>query len=75
MKAHIPPIDMLAFVDRSNIGNAKIAGMQKDLHLSSNGYSWLLTIFYITYVVFEFSLLFWKVFPPHIVAAVVVFGW
>ncbi|KAI9687394.1 MAG: hypothetical protein M1820_010476 [Bogoriella megaspora] len=67
--------DMLAFLDRSNIGNAKIAGMSKDLHLSGHQYSWLLTIFYITYVVFEFSLLFWKVFPPHIVGATVVFGW
>ena len=66
---------MLAFLDRGNIGNAVIAGMTKDLHLSSDNYQWLLTIFYITYILFEFSLLFWKIFPPHRVAAVVVFGW
>ncbi|KAF6241077.1 hypothetical protein HO173_000871 [Letharia columbiana] len=66
---------MLAFLDRSNIGNAVIAGMTRDLHLVGDRYEWLLTIFYITYVVFEFSLLFWKIFPPHRVAAVVVFCW
>ena len=68
-------LDMLAFLDRSNIGNAVIAGMTRDLHLVGDRYEWLLTIFYITYVVFEFSLLFWKIFPPHRVAAVVVFCW
>ena len=68
---------MLAFLDRGNIGNAIIAGMSKDLDLDPKGeqYEWLLTIFYITYIVFEFSLLFWKIFPPHRVAAVVVFFW
>ncbi|KAL9105670.1 MAG: hypothetical protein Q9227_009188 [Pyrenula ochraceoflavens] len=62
---------MLAFLDRSNIGNAEIAGMAKDLKLTGNRYSLLTMIFYISYVVFEFSLLFWKRFPPHIVAAFV----
>ncbi|CAF9907043.1 hypothetical protein IMSHALPRED_005425 [Imshaugia aleurites] len=66
---------MLAFLDRGNIGNAVIAGMTRDLHLVGDQYEWLLTIFYITYVVFEFSLLFWKILPPHRVAAVVVFSW
>ena len=66
---------MLAYLDRSNIGNAVLAGMTRDLHLVGDRYEWLLTIFYISYVVFEFSLLFWKIFPPHRVAAVVVFSW
>ncbi|KAI1076807.1 MFS general substrate transporter [Whalleya microplaca] len=66
---------MLAFLDRGNIGNAKIAGMDKELQLTGNRYQWLLNIFYITYVVFEFGVLLWKIFPPHIVGAVVVFGW
>ena len=68
-------IDMLAFLDRGNIGNAEIAGMAKDLALTGNKYPLITTIFYITYIVFEFSLLFWKIFPPHIVGAFVVFGW
>ena len=66
---------MLDALDRSNIGNAVVAGMTKDLHLVGDRYEWLLTIFYITYVVFEFSLLLWKIYPPHQVAAVVIFFW
>ncbi|KAL8953121.1 MAG: hypothetical protein Q9222_001004 [Ikaeria aurantiellina] len=66
---------MLAFLDRGNIGNAEIAGMKTALNLIGDRYEWLLTIFYITYIVFEFSLLFWKILPPHIVCATVVFLW
>ena len=66
---------MLAFLDRGNIGNAETAGMQKTLHLKGNMYNWLLTIFFITYIIFEFFLLLWKIFPPHIVGAIVVFAW
>lgn len=67
--------DMLAFLDRSNIGNAKIAGMSTSLSLDSDGYQWLLNIFYIAYVVAEPAVLLWKLFPSHIVGAIVVFGW
>lgn len=66
---------LVAFLDRSNIGNAKIAGMEHDIHLTGNRYSWLLTIFYISYTVFEFQALMWKILPPHVWAAIVVFGW
>ncbi|KAI0017959.1 major facilitator superfamily domain-containing protein [Xylariomycetidae sp. FL0641] len=66
---------MLAFLDRGNIGNAKIAGMEEDLQLTSSKYNWLINIFYITYVLFEFGVLLWKIFPPHLVATGVVFGW
>lgn len=55
--------------------NAKTAGMQKDLHLSSNDYDWLLTIFYISYSLFEFQALMWKILPPHVWASIVVFVW
>lgn len=67
--------DMLAFLDRSNIGNAKIAGMQKEFHIDSDGYQWLLNIFYIAYVVGDPAVILWKLFPPHLVGAVVVLGW
>lgn len=66
---------MLAFLDRGNIGNARIAGMAKDLALDTNRYNWLLNMFYITYVIAEFSVLLWKIFPPHIVGSFVVFSW
>ncbi|KAI9835629.1 MAG: hypothetical protein M1838_005268 [Thelocarpon superellum] len=44
---------LLSYVDRTNIGNAKIAGLQADLRLSSGQYSVSLVVFFITYVVFE----------------------
>ncbi|KAI0448290.1 MFS general substrate transporter [Xylaria acuta] len=67
---------MLAFLDRGNIGNAKIAGLEVDFQLDRNNrYQWLINIFYIAYVVAEFGILLWKVFPAHIVGAIVVFGW
>ncbi|KAK5949236.1 hypothetical protein OHC33_009777 [Knufia fluminis] len=44
---------LLSYMDRTNIGNAKIAGMADDLELSSNQYSVCLVVFFVTYVVFE----------------------
>ena len=55
--------------------SAKIAGMESDLRLVNEQYDWLLTIFYITYVLGEFQALMWKIVPPHQWAAFVVFGW
>ena len=46
---------LVALLDRSNIGNAKTAGMEKDLNMSDFQYQWLLTIFYIAYIVFQFQ--------------------
>ncbi|PYH41457.1 putative MFS transporter [Aspergillus saccharolyticus JOP 1030-1] len=66
---------LLSLLDRSNIGNAKIAGMEEDLHLTGNRYTWLLTIFYISYTLFEFLALMWKIMPPHRWAAITVLSW
>jgi hypothetical protein len=66
---------LLNFLDRSNIGNARIAGMEADLSLVGSRYSWLLTIFYIAYSLCQFVVLAWKVFPPRICTAVTVFAW
>ncbi|KAF7863211.1 hypothetical protein EAF04_007293 [Stromatinia cepivora] len=66
---------LLSYLDRSNIGNAKTAGMSKDLGISSPEYEWLLTIFYISYIVFEWFALMWKVLPPHVWACFCVVGW
>jgi sugar phosphate permease len=49
--------------------------MEEDLHLSSSQYSWLLTIFYISYIVFGFLIIMWKAVPPHRWAAGCVFSW
>ncbi|KAJ5459529.1 uncharacterized protein N7458_001081 [Penicillium daleae] len=44
---------LLSYLDRTNIGNAKISGMQTDLNLTSNQYSVALVVFFVGYVVFE----------------------
>ncbi|ESZ98731.1 hypothetical protein SBOR_0969 [Sclerotinia borealis F-4128] len=76
MDKHLMPLIIgLSYLDRSNIGNAKIAGMQDDLHLDSDSYEWLLTIFYISYIIFEPLVLMWKVIPPHMWGAITVVGW
>ena len=37
----------LSVLDRSNLGNARIAGLEDDIDIGGNRYSWLGTIFYI----------------------------
>lgn len=49
----ILPLYVLSYLDRGNIGNAKTAGAQKDLNLSSEQWTWVLNAFYISYVLFE----------------------
>ncbi|KAE8448352.1 hypothetical protein EG329_009596 [Mollisiaceae sp. DMI_Dod_QoI] len=45
---------LLAFLDRTNIGNAKIDGLQKSLHNITTGqYNATLSIFFVSYSVFE----------------------
>lgn len=39
--------------DRTAIGNAKVAGMDKDLGLTSNEYFLAIVIFQLGYVIFE----------------------
>ncbi|EMS24265.1 hypothetical protein NBRC10512_000898 [Rhodotorula toruloides] len=45
---------LFCFIDRANIGNARVAGLEKDLHLKGYDYNILLTAFYTAYVAFEF---------------------
>ncbi|RMZ02079.1 hypothetical protein D0862_06139 [Hortaea werneckii] len=54
---HILPwifvIWLLAFIDRSNIGNAKIDGLTEDLNLTGNQFNVALTVFYILYILVD----------------------
>lgn len=43
---------LVSFFDRSNIGNAKIAGMTQALKLKGNDYNIAVTVFTVSYVVF-----------------------
>ncbi|KAK3934630.1 major facilitator superfamily domain-containing protein, partial [Diplogelasinospora grovesii] len=44
-------MSLMSWMDRSNIGNAKIAGLMTDLDLSSSQYSMTIVVFYFGYVV------------------------
>ncbi|KAG9203960.1 hypothetical protein G6514_002121 [Epicoccum nigrum] len=65
----------LSFLDRTNIGNARIAGMQRDLQLSSKQFEWLIWAFYITYIGFEWMTLMYRIVPPHIYISICIFSW
>ncbi|TXT11848.1 uncharacterized protein COLE_02258 [Cutaneotrichosporon oleaginosum] len=41
------------YLDRTNIGNAKVGGMEADLRLSSSEYSLVLSIFFVGYLLWE----------------------
>ncbi|OJZ88876.1 hypothetical protein ASPFODRAFT_127854 [Aspergillus luchuensis CBS 106.47] len=65
----------LSVLDRSNLGNAKIAGMEDDIDLSGRRYDWLATAFYIAYILSQWTTIGWKAFPPHRWVGVTVFLW
>lgn len=45
-------IYLLSYIDRANIGNAKIEGMDKYLGLTGNLYNIATTIFFVPYIIF-----------------------
>ncbi|TFK53081.1 MFS general substrate transporter [Heliocybe sulcata] len=52
----LPPLALLwlaNFIDRSNIGNARIAGLERDTHLQGNQFNVALTVFYASYIIVE----------------------
>ncbi|SCU85706.1 LADA_0D09120g1_1 [Lachancea dasiensis] len=57
MDMHIIPgiciLYLLSFIDRGNIGNAKIEGMPDDLKLHGNQWNIVLTVFYFSYCAFQ----------------------
>ncbi|KAI3332090.1 MFS general substrate transporter [Xylariaceae sp. AK1471] len=69
---------MLSFVDRSNIGNARIAGMEADLQSRpprEDYFEWAIRSFYIAYIAFEWMSLLWRVVPAHIYVSLIVLSW
>lgn len=76
----VPPFCLLyflAFLDRVNISNAKLYGMERDLNLSSNQFAAALTVFFVPYIIFEvFSNYLLKIVKPHLwlAAMILLFG-
>ncbi|GAB0134199.1 hypothetical protein EsDP_00002580 [Epichloe bromicola] len=69
---------MLSFLDRSNIGNARIAGMDQDLQTTPprpDWYEWSLTAFYMSYIAFEWMSLLYRLVPAHVVVSLAVLTW
>ncbi|KAF2490354.1 MFS general substrate transporter [Lophium mytilinum] len=44
---------LFAFIDRSNIGNARIDGLADELHLDANKFNIALAVFYVPYVCYD----------------------
>ncbi|KAL6250464.1 hypothetical protein RBB50_002766 [Rhinocladiella similis] len=72
------PVIMLVylscFLDRSNIGNVKVAGMPEDIGASDQQFSTAVSIFYATYVTFEtpFAILLKKLTPRLLLTSLCV---
>ncbi|RDW64658.1 putative major facilitator superfamily permease-4 [Coleophoma cylindrospora] len=67
---------LLSFLDRGNIGNAKIEGLTETLHMDGPQYNWCLTVFFFTYCVFEIpSNLMLKRLRPSIWLPTIMVAW
>ncbi|KAK3658394.1 hypothetical protein LTR56_001805 [Elasticomyces elasticus] len=67
---------LVAFIDRSNIGNAKIAGLSKDLNLTGLQYNTAVTMFFVSYGFFEVpSNIVLKLMKPSRWIAILMFCW
>ncbi|KAL8904528.1 MAG: hypothetical protein Q9171_007016 [Xanthocarpia ochracea] len=57
MDLHLIPmlalLYLLSFLDRGNIGNARIEGLVESLNMTGPQYNWCLTVFFFTYCAFE----------------------
>ncbi|KAG2222459.1 hypothetical protein INT45_013372 [Circinella minor] len=67
---------LCSFLDRVNIGHAKLAGIIDDLQMSENIYNWSLSIFFAGYVIFEIPAnMFCKLLGPRIWLSIIMVVW
>ncbi|EQB58678.1 major facilitator superfamily transporter [Colletotrichum gloeosporioides Cg-14] len=68
---------LISFLDRANIGNAKIEGLPEDLNLTGQQYNIALCVFFITYILFEVpsNMLLLKFKRPSTYMGILVTGW
>ncbi|MDC6274292.1 MFS transporter [Lacticaseibacillus paracasei] len=73
----VPPFCLLyflAFLDRVNVSNAKVYGIEKALGLHGNQFATALTVFFVPYIVFEvLSNYLIKIIKPHVWLSVMIF--
>ncbi|EME78243.1 uncharacterized protein MYCFIDRAFT_144316, partial [Pseudocercospora fijiensis CIRAD86] len=75
MALYVAFLYMMSFLDRSNLGNANVAGLSADLKLTDDQFQWLITAFYIAYIAFEWMTLCYKFFRPHVFISCCVAAW
>jgi MFS family permease len=65
---------LFSFLDRVNIGYARIYRMEEELNLNQSQYSWSLSVFFIGYVLFEVpsNLILKKATPPRWISRIMV---
>ncbi|EEU43615.1 uncharacterized protein NECHADRAFT_94941 [Fusarium vanettenii 77-13-4] len=68
---------LFAYIDRANIGNAKIEGLVEDLGMTDDQYRICLSIFYVPYILFEIPSNHYlnKMKRPSIYIAAIVIAW
>ncbi|KFY49688.1 hypothetical protein V496_09860 [Pseudogymnoascus sp. VKM F-4515 (FW-2607)] len=80
MDFHLIPIITLlylfAYLDRGNIGNAKLAGLLDGVHINDAQYNICLTVFFVTYVIFEVPAnMLLKKFKPSVWIPTITVAW
>ncbi|KIW47398.1 uncharacterized protein PV06_00096 [Exophiala oligosperma] len=67
---------LASFLDRTNVGNAKIEGLQEDLKMTNNQYNLGLAIFFIVYAIFEpLTNVLLKRLRPSVFIPVITIAW
>ncbi|KAJ7592019.1 major facilitator superfamily domain-containing protein [Mycena floridula] len=67
---------LLSFLDRTNLGNARLANLQGDLHMTNRQYSIALTVTYVPYIAAELpSNLLLKTVGPNLVLPTMLTMW
>ncbi|KEZ46557.1 Uncharacterized protein SAPIO_CDS0353 [Scedosporium apiospermum] len=67
---------LLSFLDRTNIGNARLAGLEDNLNMKSGDYNNSLTIFFVSYALVEpITNALLKKLTPRIFFIIVIIAW
>ncbi|USW51938.1 Putative major facilitator superfamily, MFS transporter superfamily [Septoria linicola] len=78
---HVLPLVMLlylnSFIDRVNIGNARLYGLERDLGMQGNQFQIAVSVLFVTYVIFELpsNLVMKKYVRPSRWIASITMGW
>ena len=67
---------MLSYLDRINIGNARIEGLEQDLRMTGNDYNIALQVFFVPYILLEVpSNIILRRVPPSTYLSFLMFMW